>query len=86
MVSRKRNKGKARRALKAEKERAKAAEAEVLESLAVQLECESPQNTVVDAKKNLFGSEDISPDEVDDAGAQLVILTRKRRGLVTSFS
>jgi len=101
MVSRKRNKGKARRALKAEKERvakaerAKAAEKEVLESLAVRLrrqeaaatvECESPQNTIVDAKKNLFGSEDISPDEADDAGAQLVILTRKRRGLVTSFS
>eukprot|EP00984_Skeletonema_dohrnii_P022584 scaffold11693_cov116-Skeletonema_dohrnii-CCMP3373.AAC.1 len=105
MVSRKRNKGKTRRALKAEKERfakakaeaerAKAAEAEIAVRLmrereeaaaaAATVECESHQNTV-DAKKNLFGSEDISPDEADDAGAKLVILTRKRRGLVTSFS
>jgi hypothetical protein len=105
MVSRKRNKGKARRAMKAEKERvakaeaeaerAKFAEAEVLESAAVRLkreeaaaavECESSQNTVDDAKKNLFSSEDISSHEADDAGAKMIILTRKRRGLFTSFS
>ena len=115
MVSRKRNKGKARRALKAEKERCEggsrgregqSAEAEVLESAAVQLkreeaaaavavECECSQNTVDDAKKNLFSSEDkknlfssedISSHEADDAGAKMVILTRKRRGLFTSFS
>lgn len=103
MVSRKRNKGKARRALKAEKERvakaeaeaerAKAAEAEAeiavrlrREEAAAAVERKSSQNTVDDAKKNLFGSEDISSHEADDAGAKLVILTRKRRGLFTSFS
>ena len=70
-------------------------EAEVLESAAVRLkreeaaaavECESSQNTVDDAKKNLFSSEDISSHEADDAGAKMIILTRKRRGLFTSFS
>jgi len=79
----------------AEAERAKFAEAEVLESAAVRLkreeaaaavECESSQNTVDDAKKNLFSSEDISSHEADDAGAKMIILTRKRRGLFTSFS
>mmetsp|Transcript_25022 Transcript_25022/g.49936 ORF Transcript_25022/g.49936 Transcript_25022/m.49936 type:complete len:344 (+) Transcript_25022:763-1794(+) len=99
MVSRKRNKGKTRRALKAEMERfakakaeaerAKAAEAEKLESLAVRLmreeaaaavERKSPQKELEDANKNIFGSDNLSPDEA------LVTLTRKRRGLFTSFS
>ena len=82
MVSRKRNKGKTRRALKAkmerlakakaDAERAKAAEAEKLESLAVRLrreeaaaavERKSPQKELEDADKNIFGSDNLSPDK-----------------------
>eukprot|EP00984_Skeletonema_dohrnii_P035359 scaffold35017_cov150-Skeletonema_dohrnii-CCMP3373.AAC.1 len=102
MVSRKRNKGKTRRALKAEKERfamAKAieaeialrlvreeAEAEAAAAAAAAVERKSPQNELEDANKNIFGSDNLSPDEAEETSAKLVLLTRKRRSLFTSFS
>jgi hypothetical protein len=101
MVSRKRNKGKTRRDLKAEKERlakakaeaerAKAAEAEIAvrlrrEEAAAAVERKSPQNEIEDANKNIFGSDNLSPDEAEETSAKLDTLTRKRRVLFTSFS
>jgi hypothetical protein len=69
----------------AEAERAKVAEAEVLESAAVRLKREEAAAAV---EVVLLCIVDISSHEADDddAGAKLVILTKKRRGLFTSFS
>jgi hypothetical protein len=67
----------------AEAERAKVAEAEVLESAAVRLKREEAAAAV---EVVLLCTVDISSHEADDAGVKLVILTKKRRGLFTSFS
>ena len=85
MVSRKRNKGKERRALKAEKERV--AKADVMQKLAVRFVQEEAAK-VDDAEKNSFGSEDISSDEAEDVdtGAKMATLARTRRGHYPSFS
>ena len=85
MVSRKRNKGKERRALKAEKERV--AKVDVIQKLAVRFVHEEAAK-VDNAEKNSFGSEDISSDEAEDVdtGAKMATLARTRRGHYPSFS
>eukprot|EP00984_Skeletonema_dohrnii_P022585 scaffold11693_cov116-Skeletonema_dohrnii-CCMP3373.AAC.2 len=85
MVSRKRNKGKERRALKAEKERD--AKVDGIQRLAVRFVQEEAAK-VDDAEKNSFGSEDISSDEAEDidTGAKMATLARTRRGHYPSFS
>jgi len=80
MVSRKRNKGKERRALKAEKERA--AKAEVIQKDYFPVFVQEEAAKVDDVEKNSFGSEDISYDEAEDkdTGAKMATLARTRRG------
>jgi len=80
MVSRKRNKGKDRRALKAEKERV--AKAEVIQKDYFPRFVQEEAAKVVNAEKNSFGSEDISYDKAEDkdTGAKMATLARTRRG------